>query len=261
MNGYSNWKPSKYLLLSGLILAGLISADAAIAKTPDLDRLAQELARLRSEVNQLQQKLDQAKTHHHHQMEALGAQIAQLEAEKRRQVLSVKKLEANLEDIRRQVPADQVTGAELVPALQHAIGVLNEYIQSSLPFKRKERLQAVDAIANKLDQGTVPPKKLANQLWALVEDELRLTRENGLYRQTVSVNGQNALVDTAKLGMTLLYFRTPDGRYGMARRKNEEWRFEVTANPEDSQRIEHLMESLRKQIRQGYFELPNPGYQ
>jgi hypothetical protein len=54
----------------------------------------------------------------------------------------------------------------------------------------------------------------------------------------------------------MLLFRTDDGRVGAARRTASGWTFEVAAAEADQQRIAALFDSLGKQIRQGYFELP-----
>ena len=67
------------------------------------------------------------------------------------------------------------------------------------------------------------------------------------------------LVDIAKLGTVFLFFQTRDNRGGIARRStNDDWKFETVDNTGDAERIKILFDSLKKQIRQGYFELPNP---
>jgi hypothetical protein len=45
----------------------------------------------------------------------------------------------------------------------------------------------------------------------------------------------------------------------MARRSADGgWVFETASDSPDRERIRTLFDSLKKQIRQGYFELPNP---
>lgn len=225
-----------------------------------LEQMARQLAELRAEVDRLQQELEQAKGDHRQKLEAAGAQIAQLEAEKRRQELALEKLQSELEALRQKAPATPSGDAELAKSLEQGVAVLRQYIETSLPFKHAERLQALNHFEAKLQAGTAPPKKLANELWALVEDELRLTRENGLYQQIIPLEGASALVEVAKLGMVMLFFKTPDGRYGLAQREGDGWHYATVSQTDDQARIAGLMESLRKQIRQGYFELPNPDY-
>ncbi|MCX8048095.1 MAG: DUF3450 domain-containing protein [Methylohalobius sp.] len=233
---------------------------AVWAGPSNLEQLAKQLAELRTEVDQLQQELEQAKLNHRQKLEALGAQITQLEAEKRRQELALQKLQNELETAQKKTAsAAQSNDPELVKPLQEAISALRRYIQDSLPFKQAERLEALKSLEAKLNEKASSPKKLTAELWALVEDELRLTRENGLYQQILPVDGNSALVETAKLGMVMLFFKTPDGRYGLAKRREDGWHYEIVSQTKDREDIAKLMDALRKQIRQGYFELPNPG--
>src|SRR5690606_29294078 len=88
------------------------------------------------------------------------------------------------------------------------------------------------------------------------EDEFRLTRENGLFSQTISLGRERVLADVVRLGSMALYFRTQDGRVGLAQRAADGWRFVVEDDAADRARIDALFDALRKQIRQGWFELP-----
>ncbi len=245
----------KFMIQIVVCVLSLLSPLTVQADTSGLEQMAAKLAELRAEVDRLQQELDQAKTAQRQKLEALGAQITQLEAEKRRQELALQKLKNEWESLSQKAPATSSTDAGLAESITRGVAALRRYVETSLPFKRTERLQALNDLEAKLKAGT-PPKKLANELWALVEDELRLTRENGLYRQILPLAGGSSLVEVAKLGMVMLFFKTPDGRYGLARRTGDNWRYELVAHDSDRQRIAALMDALRKQIRQGYFELP-----
>ena len=67
------------------------------------------------------------------------------------------------------------------------------------------------------------------------------------------------LVDVAKLGTVFLFFQTKDNQGGMAKKLAAGgWKFEIATAADDRERIRNLFDSLKKQIRQGYFELPNP---
>ncbi|MBP6544680.1 MAG: hypothetical protein KA265_18965, partial [Piscinibacter sp.] len=57
-------------------------------------------------------------------------------------------------------------------------------------------------------------------------------------------------------GSMMLFFKTQDGRLGVARREADGWRFVPVDAGADQERIALLFDSLGKQIRQGYFELP-----
>ncbi|MFB6373638.1 MAG: DUF3450 family protein, partial [Bradymonadaceae bacterium] len=96
-----------------------------------------------------------------------------------------------------------------------------------------------------------------SRLWQFVEDELRLSRENGMYSQVIELGGEEVLADVARVGMVSLYFKTEDGRVGVAERTDEGWRWQTIRKEKQKRRIEKLFESFKKNIRVGYFELPN----
>ena len=102
---------------------------------------------------------------------------------------------------------------------------------------------------------------MINRLWSFYEDELRLTRENALYSQIIPLEGDRVLADVAKLGTVALYFQTRDERVGQAVRNGNNWQFIAIEDRADQQQIEVLFDSLQKQIRTGYFELPNGSIQ
>lgn len=80
-----------------------------------------------------------------------------------------------------------------------------------------------------------------------------------VYAITILLNGEKVLADIAKLGMVFMFFQTKDNQSGMARRSADGgWVFETASDSADRERIRTLFDSLKKQIRQGYFELPNP---
>ena len=101
------------------------------------------------------------------------------------------------------------------------------------------------------------PQKASSRLWAFVEDELRLTRENGLYRQTITLASDELLVDVARVGMVAMYFKTDDGRYGRTVNNGGAWSYELVQDKESQKQIEGLFDAFKKNIRVGFFELPN----
>ena len=65
-------------------------------------------------------------------------------------------------------------------------------------------------------------------------------------------------MDVARMGMVAMYFRTPDGGTGYAERaQGGGWAYRRAASSADEQRIRSLFDALEKQIRVGWFEVPN----
>ena len=133
------------------------------------------------------------------------------------------------------------------------------YVRNGFPFKIDDRLSDINKLENQVNNNLIDPKKAVNRMWAFIEDEIRLSKENGIYQQTIELNGEQVLADIAKLGTALMYFQTGDKRVGMASRNNDgDWKYIETTQNQEIEQIALLFDSLKKQIRQGYFELPNP---
>ncbi|MDT8408920.1 MAG: DUF3450 family protein [Wenzhouxiangellaceae bacterium] len=239
-------------------LCGLMAASLQTAGAQDpLDALAEELVGLRGQVESLNTDLNRLQERHRAEMNSLAAQKGDLEATRRREMLRIRQLEQDLADNRERAARAGVAGEALMPVAARIIASLQKHIESSFPFKIDERLKGLAEIRSQLESGATEPPRVINRLWRFYEDELRLTRDNGLYSQVIPIDGREVLADIAKIGAIAMYFQTRDGRLGHAVRNGDDWRFEVSQSAGDRQQIAALFDSLKKQIRTGYFELPN----
>ncbi len=245
-------------VLSSTLLMVLLFLSASLMAN-NLENLARSLAKIRGEVETLQTQLDMEKEKHSSRMTALNSQLADLSVEERRQKLSIEKLQNSLEKLTESTQKAEQSGDKLKPVLLTILSDYKHYIQVGFPFKKNDRLKAVTSLENSINNQLIDPNKAINQAWALIEDEIRLSKENGIYQQTIELNGEDLLVDIAKLGTVFLFFQTRDNRSGMAKRLVDGgWKFEMTDSASEVERIKILFDSLKKQIRQGYFEIPNP---
>lgn len=245
------------LQVSALCLASVPAAMAQSSGSTSPGALAESLIKLRSEVEQLNTEVEIQRQENRTRAGSLAATRAELEAGVKRQELNVRQLREDLAKREQTAAGAGVAADVLLPVLQQAIATLEAQIQSGFPFKRAERLAEVAELKAQLQAGTMPAPRVANRLWALYEDEFRLTRENGLHSQTITVEGKDVLADVAKIGNLMLFFRTPDGRFGKVVAQGSDWRYELSSDDAERKRIADLFDSLRKQIRQGWFELPN----
>jgi hypothetical protein len=229
---------------------------AASLPAQEAENLAEGLVTLRAEVEQLNSELELAREEARTTLAGLAAQKAELQAQLDRQQLATREQAQALEQARAEVEQAGVAGADLKPVLLEAIAAIEDHVRTTLPFKQDERLAALAQLRERIDTGQVPPHRAANQVWAFVEDELRLTRENGVFSQTIELDGERVLADVAKVGNVLLYFRTSDGRVGQLAPAGDGWRYVEVTDGADGERIAALFDAYRKQIRQGWFELP-----
>jgi hypothetical protein len=241
------------LLCTLLLLAAVTGAQAQDPTQVLADRLIQ----MRGQVDELQSELNLKREEYKNRMSYLTAQLAEMEANRDREALRIRQLEQELAQIREEVAAAGLTSETLAPVVLQFLEELRGLVETGFPFKVGERLAELDDIEAQLNSGLVTAQRTFNRLWAFVEDELRITRENAIYTQSITLNGDNMLVDIAKLGNAMMYFRTRDLRYGRAVETDSGWRFELLESATDQELVAQLFDSLRKQIRQGYFQLPN----
>jgi len=242
-------------LLKLLPLCGAMLAMTATAQDSQ-QTLAERLVTLRGQVDELQSDLDIRREEHKNRMVYLTSQLAEMEASRDREALRVSQMRENLDAMREKVASAGVTSDELLPFAREQIAALKTHIENGFPFKTVERLAELDELDNQLGNGVVTAQRGINRLWAFIEDEIRISRENAIYSQSVLINGNNVLVDIAKLGSVMMFFRTRDMEYGRAVHTPAGWRFELLTSSKDQEQVAKLFDSLRKQIRQGYFELP-----
>lgn len=237
-------------------LMSFLFSQAAMAQE-NVASLADRLIEMRGEVDSLQSELNVQREEHKNRMAYLTAQLADLEASRDREALRVTQLETDLEELRTEVASAGDTSETLTPLVLRHIEMLRQQVAGGFPFKVRERQAALDDISNQLESGVINAQRAVNRLWAFVEDEVRITRENAIYTQSIKLNGESMLVDIAKLGSVMMYFRTRDNQYGRAVPSNSGWTFEYIDGSENQKQVAMLFDSLRKQIRQGYFQLPN----
>jgi len=243
---------TRYSLLVTLALS------APHARAQDAtEALTTRLIQMRGQVDQLQNELNLKREEHKNRMTYLTAQQTEMEASRDREALRMRQLEQDLERMKEQVAAAGATSEVLAPVVLRYLAELRSAVRTGFPFKVGERLAELDEVESQLNSGVITAHRAFNRLWAFVEDELRITRENAIYTQSINLHGENVLVDIAKLGNAMMYFRTRNLQYGRAVETPEGWRFEVLDSAADQELVARLFDSLRKQIRQGYFQLPN----
>jgi hypothetical protein len=241
-------------LVGGVLLA--LSGGTAIAQD-DATELSKRLITLRGEVEQLNSELELLREEQRTTLQGLAQQKAELENQLKRQEVAQQDARSKVAALEAEQTTALAAGDALSPALLTAIDALAAQIRAGLPFKTEERIAALEEIRTQLASGQLPPYRAANRLWAFYEDEFRITRETGLHKQTIRLGNEQLLAEVAKVGSLMLMFKTEDDRYGAAKRSASGWTFEVIEDEASRAQIAAFFDSLGKQIRQGYFELPS----
>ena len=248
---------SYFVVLLFVIQISMVST--VYAETDSIDNLSVSLVGLRGKVDDLNTRLEQVKEEHSQRMKYLYARRGELKTDIERINSNIKKQRKTLEKNQRAVRDSGSDSQSVKPVLLDAMSDLELYIRSSLPFKTSDRLAGLNELRSQLENDVVSPQKAANSLWAFYEDEIQLTRENGIFKQTLSLSDGDMLANVARLGMVLMYFQVGKERFGVFKKQSStgSWQYEEVFDRENKERISNLFSSMKKQIRFGYFELPN----
>lgn len=244
------------IYLSRLAALTLLLLVPLKASSDETENLAKSLVELRGQVEMLSADLEFRKQELRDRIRAIAIQKADLEAQIQKEKLRVIQVEQAVSRQKEIVEQAGRRGEILKPMLLDAIDSVVSYIESALPFRTGERRSELESLASMLEDGTVTPQKAAVRLWTFLEDELRMTRESGLYRQTIRLDGTDVLSDVVRIGMVMLFFRTSDGVAGYAFRNDQGWEYRRYHDQESVDAVAALFSSFKKNIRVGYFQLP-----
>jgi hypothetical protein len=236
------------------LVAGSVGAASGEAAPKDM---AQKIVHLRAEVEMLNSEIEADKQESKAKLKSLYLQKAELEAEIQRELMRIKQLKKQMAEMRKQISDSSVGREELMRVVQTHIDHLLVHVKESLPFKTQQRVSELEKLKKSLQLKEASPHKVAGKLWSFVEDEFRLSREIGLHRQVISIEGKEQLVDVAKVGMVYMYYRTPDFKYGYAYQSLSGWQFAPFKSSGNQKLAAVVFDNFKKRIRVGEFELPS----
>ncbi len=244
------------LLFSSVL--NFIAMPVVFASGDSLDKLSEKLIQLRGEVEVLNNEIHFVKQEHRQEMSFLWSQKNAVRTELERNNKLISRLK---NDLAKKVQENQDKGLlseQIKPEFMLSIERVEHYLAGSLPFKLLERQASLQEIKTQVQQNLISVQRGFNKLWAFLDDEIRLTKETGLFQQSIAIAGEpnKKLVDVARVGMMTLYFQTADNKVGLLTGKPDNWSFEFVSDNKQQQQIEYLFSSLQKQIRTGLFLLP-----
>lgn len=237
-----------------LVLAGQSLAQDGVRS---LENLSGELVRIRQDIGQLHDQINFEKSRYNDQVRSYSNQQSDLEVKNSRSELNITELERELNKLREENKQKRAAYDQVTPVLKEAIVELRATVAESLPFKRQERLDALDEIDGKLRTNLITPNKAANQLWAFVEDELLLGRSSGLYNEAITIEGEDRLVKILRIGKLSMFYRTQDHQYGLLQRVGGEWQQRSLEGEAANSQLDAIFDSFNKNIRNGLFQVPN----
>ena len=219
--------------------------------------MVKSIMKLRADVEGLYTQIDENKDNYKAQMKSYAMQVADNEAQINRKATALKVANAESAKIEEQIAKKGASTNDLTPMLSAAIDNLEKIVKSGIPFKTDERVADLEKIKIDLKSGNITQEKALSLVWASYDDALRLTKEVGLFKQQIKIGEDQKLAKVAKIGTAMMFFMTPDDQVGYVKNNNGTYEYVVASDDKSKKQIHTLFDTLQKQIRTGYFNLPN----
>ena len=237
-----------------IALSLLLSCSSVSANSQNL---AESLMKLRADVERLDSAIVSEKETYSASIRSLLRQKDDLSSVVAREELAIKQTRQELDKVRKEITEASKNSEGLKPLILDAIATLESNIKSSIPFKTKARLADLAKIKEQIQTDLVTPQKGLALVWNSYTDAMRMTKENGLFKQTISLDGEDRLAEIARIGTMMLFFKTPDDKVGYVEKNNGTYSYRQAQTKQSQEQILALFDAFRKQIRTGYFTLPN----
>jgi len=244
----------KKILLSLAVSTTLLSSSLLAQGS---DQMVQSIMKLRGDVEALHSGIQENKLRYESEMKSLYMQTTDTEAQINRHTTSLKLAKSELQKIKTKISKTTSGDTQIKPLVISAINTLEKSIQDGIPFMTQKRIESLEKIKLDLNEGLITPEKALALTWANYDDTIRVTKEIGLFKQEIEMNGQKVLAKIAKIGSVMMFFSTPKDEVGHVVKTESGYDYKRITNPEDIKKIVALFDALQKQIRTGFFELPN----
>lgn len=221
------------------------------------DPMVQSIMELRSDVESLYRQVDDNKEAYRAQMKSYALQISDNEAQINRQETALKLAQQNIHKIEKKLEDAGSATVDLKPIVNKALDALEKEIRAGIPFKVEERVAALHQIKSDLENKNITQEKALALTWASYDDALRLTKEIGQFKQEILLDGKATIAKIAKVGSVMMFFAVPDERVGYVKQNGKQYDYVVITDATEREQIIDLFDALQKQIRTGYFTLPN----
>lgn len=181
------------------------------------------------------------------QIDGLKVYNAQLD----RQVQSQEK---ELRDLASSIDEVTIIERQITPLMLRMIDGLEQYVGLDMPFLLKERTDRVSRLREIMDRADVAVSEKFSQVMRAYQIENDYGRTMEAYSDTISVGGNDRIVDVLKVGRVSLMYQTQDGsETGMWNSKNNAWE---PLNDSYTAPVRTGIRMARKQISQDLLVVP-----
>lgn len=137
------------------------------------------------------------------QIEGLRVYNAQLDRQIANQTETMKDLSESIDNA-------TVMERQILPLTLKMIDALAQFVELDLPFKKEERIAAIQKVRNNLDSSRFSSAEKFRQVLELYDIESQYSRTIDQYEGMVDLDGQQRQVNFFRVGRVALMFQTSD---------------------------------------------------
>ncbi len=239
-----------------LILLGLLAGHSALAAAPG--EMAKRLVELRSEVEEAGNAYEESLQKRKSALEPMQMRHSELEAQVAKEELRRSQLQEKLK-VAGGKRGTSASKSEEWKQLEGWAGKIRALVENSVPFRKKERLEKVKVLEERIRLKRESPVTVASDLWNATEKEIQLTKDVEYRMARLPVpngSGGETEVEIARLGMAHLLYRGPGGMAGFSSRRNGKWELVAARNGAESEAVDRLVSRLKAKSANGWYEIP-----
>jgi len=240
--------------LSGLMTLALLMPQLSMAQSDN--SMVESLMKLRTEVESLHSQVQDDQDAFQSSMKSLALQKNDFEAQINRQETKLKQIDQDIIQTRDLIKKRSAKTEGLNPMIIKAIDDLQLVVSEGIPFKVALRQNDLKETKTQLEGNLITPEQALSKIWGSYDDALRMSSENGLFKQPIMIAGKEKLAEVVKLGTVMLFFKLPTGEVGYAKKEAEKYHYIQESDETRQKQILVLFDAMKKQIRTGYFTIP-----
>ena len=225
-------------------LTWLVASIPLSSAEPGVSSLAEEVSTARADVDSLADRLESQRRSTRENLSALRTERAELQRQIRLERVRQETLSQLRSDRVKRVDEQEGRVLEILKPIRQSVQSAMEYVEATLPFKQEERMRRLKQIEADLAVTHPDPGHALSRLWRFIEEEKAMAGEVALGQQAITLDGTRVLVEVARIGMALMYFRLPGGDVGWVRRVKGVWQFERVASPDARKTIVGVFQEL-----------------
>jgi hypothetical protein len=221
--------------------------------------MAEKLAALRTEVNDLDASLRSRRNLGANELRGLQTRASELTLSEDAERIKVKALEAEVAELRASIAQSDERSESLRAAVRETVASLQKVVEDGLPYKQEQRLALLSETGRDLEAGNVDAAAAAARVWRFLQDEQRLasTVEQADLSLLLTGDRSPTLVRVVRVGTVAMFVYAGTGRWGrVVRGPDGEYHYSDIHDRGQIAEIQRLFQSVEKQIREGRYRLP-----